>query len=72
MIVHVFLTWQGDKRKEEGKQKYIISLKKRGGGGDDTGQTDYRKGIFIYSGVLYPKGIRLSRSQESNQWKQKD
>lgn len=26
-----FLTWQGDKRKEEGRQKYIISFKKKKG-----------------------------------------
>lgn len=31
MIVHVFLTWQGENRKEEGKQKYVISLLKKGG-----------------------------------------
>lgn len=29
MIVHVFFTWQGDKRKEEGRQKYIIRFKKK-------------------------------------------
>lgn len=54
-----FLTWQGDKRKEEGRQKYIISFKKK--------KRDYRKRIFIYSGILYPKGIKLSRAHESNQ-----
>jgi len=41
---------------KEGRQKYIISLKKR----------DYRKRIFIYSGILYPKGIKLSWFHESN------
>lgn len=30
MSLHVFLTWQGDKRKEEGRQNYIISFLKKG------------------------------------------
>lgn len=50
-------------RKEEGRQKYIISSKEK---------RDYRKRMFIYSGILYLKGIKLSRSHESNQRKQKD
>lgn len=53
-----FLTWQRDKRNEEGRQNNVI--------------TDYRKRIFIYSSMLYSKGIKVSRSQESNTWKQKD
>lgn len=64
MIMHVFFTWQEDKRKEEGRQKYIIRFQKK--------KRDYRKRILIYSGILYPKGIKLSRSQKSNQRKQKD
>lgn len=51
-------TWKGDKRNKEGKQNNVI--------------TDYRKSIFIYSSTLYPKGIKVSRSHESNIWKQKD
>lgn len=37
-------------RKEEGRQKYIISSKEK---------RDYRKRMFIYSGILYPEAIKL-------------
>lgn len=57
MIVHVFLTWQGDKRKEEGKQKYIISLKKRGGGGMTRDRRTTGKGSSFIQVYYTPKGL---------------